>query len=498
MAWAGVSAIVYRRAGPEPFALLALMRGTIGILNYTALGLAPAMIRSLAVAHAQDSRHGWSRIDADEAEGSSPARGASDDVPGSGVCDSHADVVFRAGGESARGAACGDPAVPPDEQPRLFEGRGERAAASVDAADLPATPVHSPFADPSLIYSTGFYVALASATAGLFIAVAYALCFTRLHVVPPTLLDQAPWAVALIGLGSLLRLSSDASGAVLQTRRRIALDYKLAAGADALWAVSTLVLFRSPGLIIASATYAGASLLLAVARPLAVAHLDARVWPPRLNLMRRDVARALLGFGGMVLLAQVADYFYAPTDYILINRLLTPDDWAAYAPGVQIDLALLTLVGGMAGVLLPRAALAHATTGGAAQVRRYYLRGTLASTALLLAGALATALLYPLIFRLWFGPHPPDTSRILDLVLIGTVVGGSSGIGRAILLAMGRARAFTAAAIIAGAANVAISLCLVRYAGWGLRGVLWGTLIVVIARCGFWMPWYVMRALRQR
>src|SRR6185437_3054587 len=47
-AWAVVSAIVYRLAGPAHFAMLALIRGTIGILNYTAVGLAPALIRLLA------------------------------------------------------------------------------------------------------------------------------------------------------------------------------------------------------------------------------------------------------------------------------------------------------------------------------------------------------------------------------------------------------------------------------------------------------------------
>src|SRR5580765_2926465 len=46
--WAIVSAIVYRKAGKLEFGMLSMVRGTIGILNYTALGLAPAMVRLLA------------------------------------------------------------------------------------------------------------------------------------------------------------------------------------------------------------------------------------------------------------------------------------------------------------------------------------------------------------------------------------------------------------------------------------------------------------------
>src|SRR3954468_12562289 len=51
-AWAGVSAIVFRRDGAEAFALLALLRGTITLIGYTSLGLGPAMVRMLAEAAA--------------------------------------------------------------------------------------------------------------------------------------------------------------------------------------------------------------------------------------------------------------------------------------------------------------------------------------------------------------------------------------------------------------------------------------------------------------
>ena len=42
--WAVVAAVVMRRFGTDAFALLALVRGTLSILNYGTLGLGPAMI----------------------------------------------------------------------------------------------------------------------------------------------------------------------------------------------------------------------------------------------------------------------------------------------------------------------------------------------------------------------------------------------------------------------------------------------------------------------
>lgn len=429
-AWAVVSAIVYRLAGPAHFALLALIRGTIGILNYTAVGLAPALIRLLAEA--------------------------------------------------------------------VRDGGREASEALTAVADTLPTPLHysqpAPPTEERAIFSTGVVVASLSAGAALAITAGYALLFNRLHVVAALLVHQTPWAVLLIGFGTLLRLFSDAPGAVLQTRGRIAVDSYLLAGSDIFWALATLALLRAPGLLTASLTYAGAGMLLVCARLWAVSRLDATPWPPRLDAVRRPIVRRLLSFGSLVLVAQLAEYFYAPTDYILINHFL-PADVAAYAPGVQIDLGLLMLVTGLAAVLLPKAALAHARGAGPI-ILRYYLRGTFASALLLTAAGTAVWFSYPLLFHIWFGAHPPDTRAILDLVLAGTVIGGSSAVGRSLLIGMGKVKLLTLAAIIAGVVNVVASYCFVKYAGLGLRGILYGTLVAVVGRCGLWMPWYVLKTLR--
>ena len=52
LAWAWISRITFIDGDASQFAILALVRSTIGLLNYTTLGLAPAMIHSLARATA--------------------------------------------------------------------------------------------------------------------------------------------------------------------------------------------------------------------------------------------------------------------------------------------------------------------------------------------------------------------------------------------------------------------------------------------------------------
>src|SRR6185437_12154488 len=165
--------------------------------------------------------------------------------------------------------------------------------------------------------------------------------------------------------------------------------------------------------------------------------------------LRSDVIRRLLAFGLLVLFAQLADYLYAPTDYILINRLLGWEQIAVYTPAMQIDAGLLLLVTGLSSVMLPKAALAH-TAGEMERVRRYYFYGTFFSAFLLIFAAALVWIASPLIFKLWLGDTMRPTQIILPLVLIHTVIGGSSAVGRSILLGMGKVKAFTIAVLIAG------------------------------------------------
>ena len=44
--------------------------------------------------------------------------------------------------------------------------------------------------------------------------------------------------------------------------------------------------------------------------------------------------------------------------------------------------------------------------------------------------------------------------------------------------------------------NVVLSYIFVRYLNLGLKGIVLGTIVVVVARAGVWMPWYVFRVLR--
>ena len=428
--WVVVYGLVYRFAGEAEAAMLALVRGTIGLLNYTSLGIAPALI-------------------------------------------------------SRAGDAMDSDPVPVDNASTILSYRSARR-------------------DPLAIrYANSLVIAFGAAGVGLLLTILYASVFDTLFKVPSGAGTFLTEVVVLIGFGIVFRLTTDVAGAVLQLRNRIALDNVIVAGGDVAWAAlvaGTLPVFHRwlsgpEMLLLAALEFFVSGVAFVVVRP-RLAFRETGVSGPHRNLIDADIVRSLVQFGVLVTIAQLADYLYAPTDYILINRLLSPVDVANYAPAVQIDAGLLLLVTGLSGVLLPKAALAHAA-GSSETVRTYYIRGTLASLALLSVAGAAVWVISPFLFRLWLGKSMPVTQVILPLVLTHTVLGGSSAVGRSILLGIGKVKPFTIAVLIAGATNVVCSFVFVRYCGLGLKGIVLGTIVAVVGRCAIWMPWYTLRAIRR-
>jgi O-antigen/teichoic acid export membrane protein len=316
-----------------------------------------------------------------------------------------------------------------------------------------------------------------------------------------SLVPEASDFIFAFGLGVLIDLLSDAASAVLQTSNRITLDNIFVIVGEAIWAGMTafFVYFHTSRNDFSIARDVGLPYCLGTSALLFLRWFAARRSLPSTDISRfkhlnPTILKRLLTFGSLVTAAQLADYLYAPTDFLLISLLLHPIEAATYAPAVQIDAGLLLLVSGLAAVVLPRAAMAHASQDHAA-LKRYYYLGTLFSIGVLVVAAFGVWAIAPQLFHIWFGNKLPATRAILPLVLIHTVIGGSSSVGRSILLGMGKVGPFTTAVLIAGVSNVLLSWYFVAICGMGLTGIILGTIIAVVGRCVVWMPWYVMKVL---
>jgi len=428
-----VSGLVFRDLGEDRFAMLALVRGTLGVLAYFSIGLAPALVRLLAEATFQKPQA----------------------------------VLPLA------------EVVPP-------------APGGILSYRTPDRPL--PVSDVARVYSSGESLALMCGLAALIAGTVYSLTYNHVHTVPRKLIEDTSGLAFFFVLGTVFRLLSDAPSSLLQVRGFIGRDNALLALSELLWIGLTIPMLNLKLMGVGMA-FAGANFFLLLARNLA-ARSEYRQLAPGKVAAQGSSIRKLMGFGGLLMLAQAADYLYAPVDYILINRLIDPVAVAAYAPAVQIDAGLHLLVLGLASVLLPRTAVAHAS-GNLDAVRRYYLRGTLASVAITLPAALLVWALSGWIFQLWLGDPMPATQAILPLVLLHNLIGGSGTVGRSVLLAMGRVKPYAASVLVAGVVNVVISYLLVRFTNLGLYGIVLGTICAVTGRALLWQPWYVMHAIRR-
>jgi len=430
--WAIISAMVFRWEGAAAFAILAFVRGTLGILNYASVGLGPAMVRLLA-------------------------------------------------------------AIRQTESPLRAEPIGQiTTALSYAAPDR---------IDLRTVYANGVAWSLVAAAIGMGIVVVYLKWIAGSGQLFIRAYDGNELALYM-GIGIILRLVSDAPSAVLQTNNLIWLDNLLVALCEAAWPVLAVGIRaeKHEWSVAFGSSFGLASGMLAVTRFVVAEWVlrrekgmrKVRWW----RQIRGDLVLQILTFGALVSVAQLADFLYAPMDYILINWLLNPATIAAYAPAIQIDAGLLLLVSGLAAVLLPKAALADAA-GDARALRRYYVRGTVLGTLVLVVASALVWAASSWLFLLWFKDAMPATRAILPLVLVHTVIGGSSAVGRSILLGMGKVRAFTIAVLVAGVLNVIFSYCFVKFFHLGLVGIILGTIVVVVGRCAVWMPWYVNKALRE-
>jgi len=419
-----VIATVMRVAGKLAFAQLGLIQSTVGLLEYAAVGLSPAIIRLTTEA----LRHG-------------------DNDAGSN---------------------------------RSYE----------TAPLLPAVRV---------VYANGFAMALLTALTGGLAVALFMPWFKTTHVnlqTGNTLFELA----LMVAIATLLRMISDAPGAVLQTRGRIFADNLFLSLHEIVWGGGTVI-----GLYVLHWPWqratgwplmAGSAMLLAL-RSILSHHMGSGVFERWWTKFDGRIVRRLLLFGGMIVAAQMADFLYAPTDYLIITKLISFETVADYVPAVEVDGGMLLLASALALVLMPRTAIAH-VSGDSRAVRRYYLLGTLATAAMLLVIAPFIWWASPFLFRLLLGNPFPATCAILPWMLIHTVIGGSSAVGRSILLAIGKVRAFTASVLIAGVANVVLNYTLVRFFHLGLKGIVLGTIVAATARCAIWLPWYTLRVLRQQ
>jgi O-antigen/teichoic acid export membrane protein len=531
LSWAVAAAVVYRQLGEAAFAVLAMTRATLGLLNYTTFGLGPALTRLVAEAERTpdegevsvnrgptvrrsdeldrddeprlQERSSEASVLEEESKSTEPPGSSDLRTVGSRLTDADQPTSASRGLTARRSDHAAEARDRRAARPRL----GDQVLdyAKPEDALPPMKTVLPPLhpESPARAMQTTEFIVLPLCLIGMVLVCFYANGYDRLHDLAE---PRARWAeqlaffVGFLGFGLLTRLAGDAVAGASHGMQRVAADQIRAAACDALWVLlclgTALVWSDQDDILIAIAFYFAATGLLSFLWRKALAGLltDAgRLWFPKPS---PAISKKLLAYGGLVTLGSAADFLYAPIDYFILNRLVDPLAPAVYAPAVQIDAAILVLVSAVATVALPNVARLAAAKDHRG-IRRAYLRGSLVAGAAATGIGLAAWGLSPWVFQLWLGDDLPATRAILPLILLHTVLGSAAGVGRATLIATGHAGQYAVMVLIGGAINVGLSLWFVRL-GWGIEGVVLGTVASVGLRCLIATPWLVWRMTRGR
>ena len=213
---------------------------------------------------------------------------------------------------------------------------------------------------------------------------------------------------------------------------------------------------------------------------------------PRLD---PQMIRMAFGHSWPLFVQTVADRLQSRTDEITIGLFLPVSQVGAYGIARRLSETTQTLSRQFMKTLLPLAAQLNAEQDFA-RLRAVYLLGTRLTLAIVsMLSALLVALAGP-ILTAWVGAEYAAYAGVVALLTLAYLIVTVRGSAVVILQAIARHRIAAASALVAGLANLGLSLLLVR--PFGLMGVALGTLIPAALEYGCVILPYSLRVAHVR
>ena len=258
-----------------------------------------------------------------------------------------------------------------------------------------------------------------------------------------------------------------------------------------LYAVLVALLVPNGGGLILLGALTLATTLLRLALPLAWLRSEL----PGLQLARRYLSgarlRELIAFSWSNFLVHVSNKVVFATDIVVVGIVLGPAAAALYA----IPAKLFTMAFGLGSVgtsLLYPALAEHEGAGEEDRQRRLLLAGLRGGTAAAAFLALPMLLIPDLLIEGWVGDGYGDSSPVLVLLALVLLVHQPVYLMTQFLIARARQHEIARVLVLAGVANVVLSVTLA--ATVGLWGVALSTLVTDLAVLAYAAPWLVAPA----
>jgi O-antigen/teichoic acid export membrane protein len=310
--------------------------------------------------------------------------------------------------------------------------------------------------------------------------------------VPADLAAEGRWMLVLLGLNLAVGLPANVFACVIDGLGRYPTRSAIRTAGTVVRAVLFLVLMRRGGGLVAVAVAVTACALL---EHLGMAVAACR-YLPRLRfsfrLVDRPTLRAIRSYSIDALLAMVAGRVSFQTDALVINGFLLPQSITLFAVAARlVEYAKDSLR--VATTVLTPAVSALEARGDDAAIRRVLLDSTRYVLWLILPVQLGLLLLGRPFLGLWMGPeYAAGSYPTLAVLSVPLALAMAQSVSARILYGTGRLRWFARVTLAEAAANLVLSVLLVR--PLGIEGVALGTAIPnAVANCA--VAVYVCRAV---
>jgi len=216
--------------------------------------------------------------------------------------------------------------------------------------------------------------------------------------------------------------------------------------------------------------------------------------------INRQAMRDLLSFSAFSSIAALVWALYYNTHNLLIKWIYGPAGAAlitVYSVASCWDPWIRSAVAPLVRIIMPRMTLLSAQQR-AEDMRRLTLTGIRYATTLVAPVCVLVSVFARPVLQLWVGrqldPEDVETAaRVIPIFLVPLIFAIGTSPSQAVFVAEAKLAVPTLAALVGAIANVAISVLLCKYAGWGLAGLAFGTGGTLMVLAIVFVPWYLRR-----
>ncbi|MDZ7859275.1 MAG: polysaccharide biosynthesis C-terminal domain-containing protein [Candidatus Krumholzibacteriota bacterium] len=211
-----------------------------------------------------------------------------------------------------------------------------------------------------------------------------------------------------------------------------------------------------------------------------------------ISYFKRDQIKTLLGYSIYSFISTIGNRLQFHLDAFVITAFAGLSLVTHYNIGTRIAGYYILIITSMIALMVPIFSKLEGQNNYS-QIRKYYIFMTKLNTILsvFIAGSL---LIYGKAFIIrWMGPEYTDSFKVLAILLIGLLFNTIQISSKSILFAISKHKIYSIAIIIEGAANVLLSIILVRK--FGILGVAMGTTIPALINNLFIIPAYTSRVI---